>query len=104
MKCGKCNFSEIVPGTGMLKCQLTEEVRLGVDECNCDDIRSLRVREIEVAENKEAIKTNLNTLRDKLVASSTRVDIKKILNILNDTTKEADVRIAEVIEYLNTFN
>lgn len=103
MNCGKCNFSEIVPGTGMQRCALTQEIRLPADECNCEDYRSVKYREIEVAANKELTLKNLEKLHNRLSTDAHRVDPQYIMSILTDTTKEASIKITEAIEYLEDF-
>ena len=103
MNCGKCSFAEILPGTGMLKCRLTGEAKLSADECNTDDLRSLKERELEVASNRANITNNLEALRNRLASTSRRVDPKHVIAILTDATKEAGEKITEAIEYLEDF-
>ena len=103
MNCGKCGFAEILPGTGMLKCQLTGEAKLGADECNTNDLRSLKEREQEVATNRNNVLGDLEALRNRLNNIYKRVDPAHVMAILTDTTKEDAEKITEAIKYLEEF-
>ena len=103
MNCGKCGFAEILPGTGMLKCQLTGEAKLGADECNTNDLRSLKEREQEVATNMSNMIGDLEALRERMYNNAKRVDPRRVIDILTNTDKEAAEKITEAIEYLEEF-
>jgi hypothetical protein len=104
MKCGECNYKEIIAGTGMQKCKLTEETRLPLDACNCEDRRALRDREAEISYNKEFILNSIDALKERIVEDTTTIiDPQHIINILTDASKDSGMKIAEAIEYLEDF-
>ena len=101
MKCRECPYTTSITGADMLKCSLTAEVRTVFDMCNCTDYRSLKDREKEVKNNLESITKDLSALSDKIHKPT--VDLRYIVSILTDDTKEATVRINDAINYLEDF-
>jgi hypothetical protein len=106
MICGNCSFSSSVPGTGMLKCALTEEIRFAADECNCEDRRVMKYREVEVATNRENTLKDLSDLRDRLLGNngSARPDIRYVYDTLQEIALETPSdKLAELVKYMEAF-
>ena len=101
MRCGECGYTEFVEGMGLQKCSFTGEVRMYMDECNCNDRRSLQDRAKEVSGNRVIALKTLENIRESLGYKS--IDAQHLLDILMDTTKEAEVKITEATKYLEDF-
>lgn len=101
MKCKDCNFNYGVEGGTTVVCTFTAEERALDADCICESTRIRREKEARLlAEKADAVEA-LETLVEKFYKPS--VDPRYILDILTDTSKDAEARIAEVTEYLEEF-
>lgn len=106
MKCGECNYGEVIAGLGpehdgSIKCKLTGEEHINIFECNCDFTRTRRDKEAELLREKAAAIEALEALTNNITKPS--IDVQHVIDILTDTAKETGVKITEAIEYLEDF-
>ena len=106
MKCGECNYGEVITGQGpehdgSIKYKLTGEEHINIFECNCDFTRTRRDKEAKLLKEKADAIDTLEALKNQITKPS--VDAQHVIDILTDTAKEAGVKITEAIEYLEDF-
>ena len=106
MKCGECNYGEVISGQGpehdgSIKCKLSGEEHINIFECNRPITRFRRDKEARLLKEKADAIDAIEALKHSITKPS--VDIRHVIDILTDTTKEAGVKITAAIEYLEEF-
>lgn len=106
MKCGECNYGEAISDVGpehngSIKCKLSGEEHINIFECNRNFTRTRRDKEARLLREKAKVIDTLEELSGQI--NSPRVDPQYVIDILTDTNKEASVKIAEAIEYLEEY-
>jgi hypothetical protein len=102
MKCGECNFKEVIGDTGVLKCLLTEEEHEVDSECSCERIRTRRENEARLLAEKEDAAVALAKLRDRIAKPIP--DVEHIYDMLKEIKEEVDsVKLEELIQYIEEF-